>query len=76
MFERIGQLYKYIKSMNREGFDMLVDAACDIVSNKNYRKPDAELTPEQFNRSVRCVLNMVEKNYCTSRHESRDCCEA
>jgi len=34
----------------------------DIVCNKKYRKADGELTPEQFDRQVKQVLDIVKRN--------------
>ena len=63
MFKELGKLCKYIAVMNNAGMEMLVEAAKDITCNKNYRKADQELTPEQFDRQVETVLNMANRSY-------------
>ena len=47
--------------MNIDGIRILAEVARDIVCNKKYRKADGELTPEQFDRQVKQVLDIVKK---------------
>ena len=48
--------------MNIDGIRILAEVARDIVCNKKYRKADGELTPEQFDRQVKQVLDIVKRN--------------
>ena len=54
-------MFKLIREIRRN-MSVLAEVARDIVCNKKYRKADGELTPEQFDRQVKQVLEIVKRN--------------
>lgn len=64
MFERLGQLSRYIKNMNNQGMDMLIEAARDINSNKKLSDgSEGTFAVDKFDRDVNRVLRMLERGH-------------
>lgn len=62
MFERLGQLSRYIKTMNNQGMDMLIEAARDINSNKKLSGgSEGTFAVDKFDRDINRVLRMLER---------------
>lgn len=57
------ELQREMAAMNAEGVKLLINTAKAIAGREKYRKADNELTPRQFDRQVKKVLAMVERNY-------------
>ena len=62
MLKLIREIRRNMSVMNIDGIRILAEVARDIVCNKKYRKADGELTPEQFDRQVKQVLDIVKRN--------------
>lgn len=61
MFERAEALCRYVEQLNAEGLELLCEAARDISAREKYRRQGREMSVEQFDRSVKAVLSMANR---------------